>query len=165
LGTRERRARTSGRSRARRAGSSVGLLQGRPKQQLSCPARAAPSSARFRTRDTTPVGRRREIFFRLRAPAEGPRHACYPSAMFDIGLQEMLVIGVLALLVFGPSKLPELGRMVVRALREFRRSSDEFRSTVETNLHINEPDPPPASSYAAAPSEPAVTPPLPSESE
>jgi TatA/E family protein of Tat protein translocase len=61
--------------------------------------------------------------------------------MFDIGLQEMVVIGVLALLVFGPSKLPELGRMVGRALREFRRASDEFRSTVETNLHINDPDP------------------------
>jgi len=64
--------------------------------------------------------------------------------MFDIGLQEMLVIGVLALLVFGPSKLPELGRMVGRAMREFRRASDEFRTTVETNLHINDPDPPPA---------------------
>jgi Tat protein translocase TatB subunit len=61
--------------------------------------------------------------------------------MFDIGLQEMLVIGVLALLVFGPSKLPELGRTVGRMLREFRRASDEFRSTVETNLHINDPDP------------------------
>lgn len=60
--------------------------------------------------------------------------------MFDIGLQEMLVIGVLALLVFGPSKLPELGRMIGRAMREFRRASDEFRSTVETNLHINEVD-------------------------
>src|SRR5215510_3430955 len=64
--------------------------------------------------------------------------------MFDIGLQEMLVIGVIALLVFGPSKLPELGRMVGRAMREFRRASDEFRATVETNLNINEPDPPPA---------------------
>ena len=63
--------------------------------------------------------------------------------MFDIGLQEMLVIGVLALLVFGPSKLPELGRMVGRAMREFRRASDEFRSTVETNLHINDLDPAP----------------------
>ena len=61
--------------------------------------------------------------------------------MFDIGLQELLVIGVLALLVFGPSKLPELGRMFGRAMREFRRASDEFRSTVETNLKINEPDP------------------------
>jgi sec-independent protein translocase protein TatA len=79
--------------------------------------------------------------------------------MFDIGFQEMLVIGVLALLVFGPGKLPELGRMIGRALREFRRASDEFRSTVETNLHLNDPDPiiPPAS----APIEPApvVTPP------
>ena len=80
--------------------------------------------------------------------------------MFDIGLQEMLVIGVLALLVFGPSKLPELGRMIGRALREFRRASDEFRSTVETNLHINEPDPPPTPSYAA---EPVAA--LPSETE
>src|SRR5947199_10248908 len=73
--------------------------------------------------------------------------------MFDIGFQEMLVIGVLALLVFGPGKLPELGRMIGRALREFRRASDEFRSTVETNLHINDPDPiiPPAT----APTEPA----------
>jgi TatA/E family protein of Tat protein translocase len=79
--------------------------------------------------------------------------------MFDIGLQEMLVIGVLALLVFGPSKLPELGRMVGRAMREFRRASDEFRSTVETNLHINDPDPPPPEPVAAA-VEPS--PPLPS---
>jgi sec-independent protein translocase protein TatA len=61
--------------------------------------------------------------------------------MFDIGVQEMLVIGVIALLVFGPSKLPELGRMMGRTLRTFRRASDEFRSTVETNLHINDPDP------------------------
>jgi TatA/E family protein of Tat protein translocase len=76
--------------------------------------------------------------------------------MFDIGLQEMLVIGVIALLVFGPSKLPELGRMFGRAMREFRRASDEFRSTVETNLHINDPDP-----IIASPS-PLVTDPYPS---
>ena len=84
--------------------------------------------------------------------------------MFDIGLQEMLVIGVLALLVFGPSKLPELGRMVGRAMREFRRASDEFRSTVETNLHMNDLDPPPpepAPTIAPAPA--AST--LPSELE
>src|SRR5437588_46425 len=79
------------------------------------------------------------------------RHsACYPSAMFDIGLQEMLVIGVLALLVFGPSKLPELGRMFGRAMREFRRASDEFRSTVETNLHINDFDTSPPAPEPAA---------------
>jgi TatA/E family protein of Tat protein translocase len=86
--------------------------------------------------------------------------------MFDIGLQEMLVIGVLALLVFGPSKLPELGRMVGRALREFRRASDEFRSTVETNLHINDPDPPPATpDVEASVADPATPAPLPSEAE
>jgi TatA/E family protein of Tat protein translocase len=83
--------------------------------------------------------------------------------MFDIGLQEMLVIGVIALLVFGPGKLPELGRMVGRALREFRRASDEFRSTVETNLHINDPDPiippvEPAATVAAPAPEPEVVP-------
>jgi TatA/E family protein of Tat protein translocase len=83
--------------------------------------------------------------------------------MFDIGMQEMLVIGVLALLVFGPSKLPELGRMVGRAMREFRRASDEFRSTVETNLHINDPDPLPEIPPAPEPS--TFAPALPSERE
>ena len=89
--------------------------------------------------------------------------------MFDIGLQEMLLIGVIALLVFGPTKLPELGRMLGRAMREFRRASDEFRSTVETNLHINDPDPivPPATIQTST--EPVAsateTSPLPSEAE
>jgi len=92
-----------------------------------------------------------------------PRLACYSSLMFDIGLQEMLVIGVIALLVFGPSRLPELGRMVGRAMREFRRASDEFRSTVETNLNLHDLDPPP---QPTAITEPAATPtPLPSELE
>jgi TatA/E family protein of Tat protein translocase len=87
--------------------------------------------------------------------------------MFDIGLQEMLIIGVIALLVFGPSRLPELGRMFGRAMREFRRASDEFRSTVETNLHINDPDPiiaspspldPAPAASTSAPDEPVTTP-------
>ena len=86
--------------------------------------------------------------------------------MFDIGFQELLVIGVLALLVFGPSKLPELGRMFGRAMREFRRASDEFRSTVETNLKINE-DPEPVSIAPSVETTTASTDPgtLPSESE
>ncbi|MEK7837325.1 MAG: twin-arginine translocase TatA/TatE family subunit, partial [candidate division NC10 bacterium] len=54
--------------------------------------------------------------------------------MFDIGLQELVVIFVLALLVFGPKNLPQLGRSLGRAMREFRRASEEFRSTIETNL-------------------------------
>jgi TatA/E family protein of Tat protein translocase len=78
--------------------------------------------------------------------------------MLDIGIQELLVIMVLALLIFGPDKLPDLGRRLGRAMREFRRASDEFRSTVETNLQFNvDPDisspplvePTPASAEAA----------------
>jgi sec-independent protein translocase protein TatA len=64
--------------------------------------------------------------------------------MFDIGLQELILIFVIALLVFGPKNLPQLGRSLGRAMREFRRASDEFRSTIETNLQINEPDPVPS---------------------
>lgn len=69
--------------------------------------------------------------------------------MLDIGIQELLVVMVLALLIFGPDKLPELGKRLGRAMREFRRASDEFRSTVEQNLQINvddtfsSPSPPP----------------------
>ena len=92
---------------------------------------------------------------------------CYSRRMFDIGLQEMLLIGILALLVFGPTRLPELGRMVGRAMREFRRASDEFRSTVETNLHINDPEPIVPPTTIGTSTDPVVdatdTAPLPSE--
>src|SRR5258708_19384268 len=86
-------------------------------------------------------------------------------AMLEGGLQGMLLIAVIALLVFGPSKLPELGRMFGRAMREFRRASDEFRQTVETNLHVNDLDPviqPPAAETPAPalPSETEATPAL-----
>src|SRR5512134_2778329 len=63
--------------------------------------------------------------------------------MFDIGLQELVLIFVIALLVFGPKNLPQLGRSLGRAMREFRKASDEFKSTIETNLQMNEIDPPP----------------------
>src|SRR5215470_16260551 len=63
--------------------------------------------------------------------------------MFDIGLQELILIFVIALLVFGPKNLPQLGRSLGRAMREFRRASAEFESTIRTNLQIDEPDPPP----------------------
>ena len=73
--------------------------------------------------------------------------------MFDIGLQELVVIFVIALLVFGPKNLPQLGRALGRAMREFRRASDEFRSTIETNLQINEPDPIPTPTIEPLPAE------------
>ena len=76
--------------------------------------------------------------------------------MFDIGFQELVLILVIALLVFGPKNLPQLGRSMGRAMREFRRASDEFRSTIETNLQMNDLDPPPAA--AATETEPAAAP-------
>jgi sec-independent protein translocase protein TatA len=61
--------------------------------------------------------------------------------MFELGggLQEILLIMVVALLVVGPKRLPEVGRMLALALRELRSVSAEFRSTLETHLEINEP--------------------------
>ncbi|MGH2651489.1 MAG: Sec-independent protein translocase subunit TatA/TatB, partial [Actinomycetota bacterium] len=61
--------------------------------------------------------------------------------MLDIGFQELLVLMGIALLVFGPYKLPDLGRALGRAMREFRRASDEFRSTIETNLNLHDDSP------------------------
>lgn len=72
--------------------------------------------------------------------------------MFDIGLQELIVVFVIALLVFGPKNLPQLGRSLGRAMREFRRASEEFRSTIETNLEINAPDPLPVPVASGPPS-------------
>src|SRR5262245_53945449 len=73
--------------------------------------------------------------------------------MFDIGLQELVLIFVIALLVFGPKNLPQLGRSLGRAMREFKRASDEFRTTIETNLEINEPYPSPTPTATPLPIE------------
>ncbi len=76
--------------------------------------------------------------------------------MIELGghFQELLVIFVVALLVVGPKRLPEIGRMLARAMRELRRASDEFRSTIETNLNLDAPAPGP-SFPEPAPSEPS----------
>jgi sec-independent protein translocase protein TatA len=77
--------------------------------------------------------------------------------MLDIGFQEIVVLMVMALLVFGPDKLPDLGRRLGRAMREFRRASDDFRSTIETNLQFNEESILPPSATVTPSTEPTAT--------
>jgi len=56
--------------------------------------------------------------------------------MGPLGVQEMIAIFLVALILFGPKKLPELGRTLGKALSEFRRAKNELKNTLET--HLNE---------------------------
>jgi len=51
--------------------------------------------------------------------------------MFNIGLPELLIIAAIALIVFGPNKLPELARAFGRAMREFRKATEEVKESFE----------------------------------
>jgi sec-independent protein translocase protein TatA len=55
--------------------------------------------------------------------------------MGPIGVQEMFIIFLVALVLFGPKKLPELGRTLGRAITEFRRASNELKAQFESHLH------------------------------
>ncbi len=48
---------------------------------------------------------------------------------------EMIFLFLLALILFGPKKMPEIGRQVARILNEFRRASNEFRSQIESEVN------------------------------
>ncbi len=54
--------------------------------------------------------------------------------MFGLGMPELLVIFVIALLVFGPKKLPDLGKSIGRAISEFKKASDDFQESVKTEM-------------------------------
>ncbi len=54
--------------------------------------------------------------------------------MGPVGWQEMVIIFIVALVLFGPKKLPELGRTLGKALTEFRRASNELKSTFEREM-------------------------------
>jgi TatA/E family protein of Tat protein translocase len=52
----------------------------------------------------------------------------------SIGMPELILIFVVALLVFGPKKLPEIGKSLGKGLAEFKRASDELKKTIETEI-------------------------------
>ena len=56
----------------------------------------------------------------------------------SLGLPELLMIFVVALIVFGPRKLPEIGKTLGKALGEFKKASDELKNTIEREVHVEE---------------------------
>jgi sec-independent protein translocase protein TatA len=88
--------------------------------------------------------------------------------MGPLGVPELIFIFVLALLIFGPKRLPEIGRTVGKGLAEFRKASTELKRSINTELALDEqPAPPPIRTWeppaltAARSPEPVVL--LPSE--
>ena len=71
--------------------------------------------------------------------------------MFGIGVPELILILVVGLIVFGPGKLPEMGRSLGKGIREFRKASNALTAA------INAPEPPPAQPAAAPAAQPAQT--------
>jgi TatA/E family protein of Tat protein translocase len=55
-----------------------------------------------------------------------------------IGMPELIVIMVLALIIFGPRKLPELGRSLGRSLNEFKKASNELKHTLDEEIRVEE---------------------------
>lgn len=63
--------------------------------------------------------------------------------MGSLGLPEIAFIVLIALLIFGPKKLPEIGRTLGRGMAEFRRATDELKRTINTELALEENPVPP----------------------
>lgn len=60
--------------------------------------------------------------------------------MFNLGFPELLVIFTIALLVFGPRKLPELGKSLGKSIAEFKRATNDLKRTWEDEVKAEEDD-------------------------
>jgi TatA/E family protein of Tat protein translocase len=52
----------------------------------------------------------------------------------NLGFSEMVFLFLLALIIFGPKKMPEIGRQIGKALNEFKRASNEFKAQIESEI-------------------------------
>jgi TatA/E family protein of Tat protein translocase len=56
----------------------------------------------------------------------------------SLGLPEIILIFFVALIVFGPKRLPEIGRTIGKALGEFKKATDDFKNTIEREVRVDE---------------------------
>ena len=56
----------------------------------------------------------------------------------SIGMPELIIIFVIALIIFGPRKLPEIGRSLGKSIGQFKKASNELRSTLDEEIRIEE---------------------------
>ena len=75
----------------------------------------------------------------------------------SIGMPELIIIFVIALIIFGPRKLPELGRSLGKSLSEFKRASNELRSTLEEEIRVEDQRVPAKPPVPASPTAGATT--------
>jgi TatA/E family protein of Tat protein translocase len=58
--------------------------------------------------------------------------------MGNVGVPELIIIFTIALIIFGPRKLPELGKSLGKSLAEFKRASNELKNTLDEEIRIEE---------------------------